>query len=263
MVMSIVLLLNMTLILIPNKRANLIHPIFEYGVGRNTRPSLYNGLISFWALNEFSAGSSAVTRRDKWSTNNLTDFNTVPSTLDSFGQVSNQTRANSEWFTSSNSDLLPTTAFTYSVWCKKTAEASSNDVFYIGAENRIVCRTAAAGHLQMLISPEGSTFPFVGSSTGVFFVANGWGHLVYMYDGAQSTNLTKVRIFLNGTEVSNTSSGTIPTSVRTGGTEVRVGGGTAGALEGNLKHACLWHRTLTAKEIKTLYNGGVGLRWPW
>jgi len=57
-----------------------------------------------------------------------------------------------------------------------------------------------------------------GSGVGSGFVyaastATGWNHVQFAYDGAQSTNATKMRLWLNGKPLSLTTSGTVATSV--------------------------------------------------
>jgi len=68
-----------------------------------------------------------------------------------------------------------------------------------------------------------------GSGIGAGFVyttantSTGWQHVQIAYDGSQSTNTTKMRIWLNGVPLSLSSVGTVATSVVSGGTVWRLG----------------------------------------
>ncbi len=71
-------------ILTPAERAQL----YNGGAGfnfENIPSTLTSNLVSWWSLDEPSTGTAAVTRRDSYSTNNLTDNNTVASATGTVG----------------------------------------------------------------------------------------------------------------------------------------------------------------------------------
>ena len=117
----------------------------------------------------------------------------------------------------------------------------------------------------------GNTRLFIASSgadgggnyvTSTATVSAGWNHWVLTYDGSGSTNADKIKIYLNGSEVSGyLYNGTIPSSIKTVTPNARIGAlyTVAGNYFGGLiDELAIFTRVLTSTEISQLYNSGTG-----
>jgi uncharacterized protein (TIGR02145 family) len=93
------------------------------------------------------------------------------------------------------------------------------------------------------------------------FSANTWYHVTFVYDGSQSTNETKLKLYVNGKATNLTIGGNIPTSITTVARTMKIGadsygGGADNYFNGYLDDVRIYNRALTQAEITQLYNLG-------
>ena len=100
-----------------------------------------------------------------------------------------------------------------------------------------------------------------GYTTDNFIADNVWTHAVYLFDGTQASNATRLRLFVNGNEKSLTYSGTIPTTSPTNSASLVFGAETTATFFSNsqLDDIRVYNRALTPSEIRLLYTGGRGV----
>lgn len=86
--------------------------------------------------------------------------------------------------------------------------------------------------------------------------ANRWHHLAFVYDGSQSTNATRLRVYQDGAEVSTTQSlGSVPTSLQSNSATLRwlYWDGLTRYWNGGFGGGQIWDRALSAAEVAWLY----------
>lgn len=104
----------------------------------------------------------------------------------------------------------------------------------------------------------GTTAAGSGSTIGVF------SHVVFVWDGTQPTDATRLRCWINGTERTLTLVST-PTSMVDDTSSillVHTRNTNLGAFRNAIDLLGMWSKPLTTTEIGMLYNGGAGLAYP-
>jgi hypothetical protein len=83
-----------------------------------------------------------------------------------------------------------------------------------------------------------------------------WHMVAFCYDGNQSTDATKLIGYLDGTPMSLTFSGSVPTSLAGSGGHWHVGYNPPAALfcTGRFNFAGIWGRTLKSSDVRYIYN---------
>jgi len=91
-----------------------------------------------------------------------------------------------------------------------------------------------------------------------FLKANTWYHMVAVYDGTQSDNAGRVKIYVDGVSQALTFNGTFGATSPTETRNVVIGATSNGQrfLTGRQDDTRIYSRALTAAEIKQLYNMG-------
>lgn len=218
-------------------------------------------IVSFWNLDEESGS-----RADSHGSNTLTDNNTVGTALGKVAAVTADAislktdlvasfdSANSEYLSvrhdaQSGLDLSQYSAFTISAWVKFAADGVDRAIY-----------TRWGGGLQLLFvkrydnlfstrinnASDASIHSLGAAATG------GWQHVVGVWDGAQLT-----------TYVDDTAGSPVAlTSIKSGvaaSHEYQVGAwsGVNYSANGEMAHATVWNRALSAGEITALYNAGT------
>jgi hypothetical protein len=87
----------------------------------------------------------------------------------------------------------------------------------------------------------------------------GWNHWAVAYDGSQATNATRLLLYLNGTALAPSFSGTVPstTSNDSANETFRIGRSQINDVwsVGDFAELGMWHATLNAAEIASLGKG--------
>jgi hypothetical protein len=118
--------------------------------------------------------------------------------------------------------------FTISFWLKRTvlsnsgnhmvifgADAGSSNYFHLRLDNSNLFRIAAAGGTEYIYDP-------------ILRDTSGWGHYMIAYDNTQSTSTDRVKFYINGTQITDTSAASAPsqnydTAVNQSGVEQELG----------------------------------------
>ncbi|MDP2673048.1 MAG: LamG-like jellyroll fold domain-containing protein [Nanoarchaeota archaeon] len=115
---------------------------------------------------------------------------------------------------------------------------------------------AASDELRVYIAPliddAGSA---QGETTDANLAANRWYNTVFVYDGGLAA-ADRLKIYVDGTLKTTTISGTIPTSLTSATSTVKIGkfGGTLERYwDGNIDEVMIWNRSLSANEVKQIY----------
>lgn len=227
---------------------------------------LLTGLAAWWTFNEASG-----TRVDSHVNGiDLTDNNTVSSTTGLLSNAASFNKANSEYFNTADDSALDfTTEFTASLWLKQVAYGGSDYEVYIAkgsftSSSFVIYNRYSQNTLKILINYNNILAQF--NLASFTLSTSSFDHLVVRYDGSESTNATKLRVFKNNSEVTGSASfsGTMPTSLLDRSGDFYVGyqpGQSNSYFSGEMDELALWSRALTTDEISDLYNGGSGITY--
>jgi hypothetical protein len=95
-------------------------------------------------------------------------------------------------------------------------------------------------------------------TTGSFLSANTWTHVAVVFDGSQSTNSTKVRIYINGIEKNSSYTGILPSILPDTAFNLVLGWehNTAAGLSfgGLMDDVRIYNRALSSSEVSDIYN---------
>ena len=214
---------------------------------------LTDNLLAYWNFAEASGD-----RADALGTYNLTDNDTVEAVAGHIGNGATFAGA-AEKLTQATLDLSGKTEFTLSAWVELGV---GSQVYFATVASALSCvgLVSSGPHTNALTVYIGAASAFFDS---VLSGAGTWDHVVFRYDGAQSTNATKLRAWVNGVETAATVIiGTIPTLLG-GAAGFDVGWDGAGTYSvGSVDELAVWDRALSETEIDALYNGGTGLPYP-
>ena len=85
---------------------------------------------------------------------------------------------------------------------------------------------------------------------------NTWHHMVFVFDASESSNADKLKFYLDGTQITNTSAGGSLTSLNSVTTDFILAAPlSSGKLTGNLDEVAVFNRALNTTEIAALYGG--------
>lgn len=103
---------------------------------------------------------------------------------------------------------------------------------------------------------DGSTF---GYTTSNVLSANTWKHIVAVFDGQQSGNANRLKIYADGVQQTLTFSGTIPATTQATTSNARIGSSSDGArlFPGQIDDVRVYNYALTPLQVRLLYNNGA------
>jgi hypothetical protein len=118
--------------------------------------------------------------------------------------------------------------------------------------------TVFGGGDDILVSIRNGTNSFGHTTAGVLSTAT-WGHWMFVFDGSQSTNATRLSIYFNGTQQTLAFNGTIPASLPATTAILTLGNNVVAdstIFSGTLAEVAVWAGTvLTPAHISQLARG--------
>ena len=151
------------------------------------------------------------------------------------------------------------TKFTLSMWVKVTSLASSRILFHIPrnttqTNSQILVFLRTTGQLDISVNANTN---FMRSNTGVI-TAGSWYHILLCFDLAQATSNNRIRPYVNGVDVFNTSNN-VPATFPTSSGAIWLGEEANGYLSpfyGNMDEVAIWTTDQRANAA-AIYNSGV------
>ena len=151
--------------------------------------------------------------------------------------------------------LNSVTTYTYSFWGRKNATSS-----IIGLGVATAGGTSQSNRDSALMFSDGTSYLSYGAG---YYAFGGWGqstawrHMIVCYDGNQSANATKYRVYMDGIPITGgTYNGTVPTSsVSHSGATFIIGRdpGLPNYSRGFFDDVRVWNRSLSPAEAYTVY----------
>lgn len=162
--------------------------------------------------------------------------------------------------------------FSINVWVKITTVSTTQygivTKWDYATQGCFAFQTApAAGELRCFLADViADTGANAMDTTNAAMASGIWYMLTLVYDGTLTGDANRLKIFRNTTLLTTVmAAGTISPNLTTATSTVKLGrwGGTLTRfLDGNLDEVGLWSKALTVAEISELYNGGLGLSYP-
>lgn len=159
-------------------------------------------------------------------------------------------------------------AFSINMWVNLTTISATN-VFYgsVGGTAGYYGYLTSTGSFYINIYKDG-TYGLGKSFTGVHTAigTGSWKMLTFPYDG--SGNASGMKFYINGVEYTtglSVTQNTLSNQSPATGANFMFGSYTATnayQIKGRIDECGAWYRDLTSTEISTLYNGGLGLTYP-
>lgn len=156
-------------------------------------------------------------------------------------------------------------AVTWSAWIKPTSLGDLRAIlakFYKGT---------ASGHQQFILEESNGTFgdnsgliAAVSSTngTGNDFVYTGsvlttgvWTHVAVVFDGSLTGNTNRLKVYINGTQVSTTGTGSIPSTTQTTTSDFSIGASSDNIANfiGAIDDVRVYNRALSSTDVADLY----------
>lgn len=218
--------------------------------------ALTDNLTHYWKFDEAS-GNAADTVGSLTLTNNGTA--TFGAALINNGAT--LARASSQYFnTTTDVHGGALSAYSIQVWYKPTTAPTGADEHYIQSMNDApgysnILYNINAGNLRVRFRQLDNVGAGVDISYTVTLSTSAYHHLVGTWNGTQT------EFFVDGVSRGTASISTIETS----GSQGFAFGATAGGTDyvnGNIDEIGFWTRALSGTEVTELYNGGMGLAYP-
>jgi len=225
-----------------------------------------NGLISWWRMDESSAGVGAVTRVDSWSGYDLTDNNTTASMTGLITNAADFELANTEYLSrADNADLSLATNTSFSVvaWVNMETKAASGSINVIASKDGNSSGTrewnlfynGTSDKFALLVGRTGSaTTDSVTSTNGGSPSTGVWTLVVGTFD--PSANLLSIYVNTNAVDTFGAKIIDPPDSSQA----VQIGRyGTTGYFDGGVDEVGFFrNRVLSAADVTNFWNLGVG-----
>lgn len=160
-------------------------------------------------------------------------------------------------------------AWTWAWWVRPDALGTNDQVVtkYLDVANRINFEigsgtTGGTDDMTFLLNNGGARF---GYTTGNYFAVGTWTHVAVVYDGGGATNADRLKVFIDGTPVTLTFSGTIAATLFSSASDAwhfgwRDDSPAGFSFAGRLDDERMYSRALTAGDVTELYNFRGG--WP-
>ncbi len=158
---------------------------------------------------------------------------------------------------------------TWSFWVKPTTlttidcivckiNGSSNTQLSWGIETGLTASKIIAG--IPTTSTDGDTY---GETTNSVLTDGTWTHVAAVFDGTQTGNSNRLKIYVNGNQAPITFTGTIPASTVATTSNVRIGSASDGAatrfFNGNIDEVKIYNSALTVDQIRIDMNANSSL----
>ena len=154
--------------------------------------------------------------------------------------------------------------FSVSIWVKITNSTSNDDTIiskYDYGNDKREWRISLDGsqNVKVVISIDGTSASWA-TNTGSALITNRWYHVVFTYDGSEGTANNRPNIYIDGQVSTLSHNNTHPAQVNEDDCALTIGSmldsGVQSALPPiNVSEATFYNTTLSASQVKTLYNG--------
>lgn len=224
--------------------------------------TLLTNLVLYWKLDETS-GSSAADASGNGNNGTLVGN----AAFNSGGKLNYGVSMDGNGDRVDGPSRTPPAAYSMSIWAKQAATGGFKILGHQQDANLFTYCFVNSGNGVVNYVYETNNSTRIGRQTAnnAFPTDLAWHHVVVTWSGG--TGATSIKIYVDGTQADTTSltTGTFANR-QTNACTACIGGGSGvasvNAWNGIQDEAGFWDRELTAAEVTKLYNGGVGLTYP-
>ena len=150
------------------------------------------------------------------------------------------------------------TQLTISGWFKTTDTTATQVLFSTFNAKKYVEMILISGGLYCwLVDGTTTTNYNIVNSTNLGISNNTWFHLTMVFDGSQSTNGTRLKVYKNGTLLTWSTIRTIPTTLATDSSDTYIGARNAATtFGGNIDEIAFWH---SLPNVTDIYTGSTAI----
>lgn len=230
---------------------------FHDNIGVLTQPSIWNGLTSYWRLNESSGTSIADSKGSITGTLNTGSINNAGK----YGTCYRNTVANSNGITFGNNYAFERTSpWTFNLWVKfDTLAANQILINKVGADKGYFFFQQSSNKFLVQLYATTNVYIEKVENTASMTSTGVWYMVTVTYDGSS----TAAGLFIYTQSISRTLTTNKDTLNQTmvGTENLRLGAftGTQFGTLGYIDEVGVWNRPLTQSEITSLYNQGAGI----
>tara|TARA_S200002703_G_scaffold105340_1_gene91428 strand:- start:3278 stop:4009 length:732 start_codon:yes stop_codon:yes gene_type:complete len=148
------------------------------------------------------------------------------------------------------------TELTMSGWFKTTDKTLTQILFSTFAGKTYAEMSLISGGLYCWIGDGVSTSNYnIVNAANLSISNDNWFHLTMVFDGSQSTNDTRLKVYKNGNPLTWTTVRTIPTTLGTSTASTYIGArNTANVFSGNIDEVVFWH---SLPNVTDIYTGTI------
>jgi hypothetical protein len=148
--------------------------------------------------------------------------------------------------------LNSTAQFTAEAWVTTTVGTGARRIMSKGGDFEILLFDP--NNIQCRVKNGTDSYGYTTSNP--LASVNTWVHVACVFDGSQTGNANRLKIYINGVLQTLTFSGTIPATVATNASTLNLGsaGGTASYWSGNMDEVRLWSVARTQAQIQASMN---------
>jgi hypothetical protein len=223
------------------------------------------GLTSYFRLDEASG-----IRADAMGVNTLTAINNPGSAVGKVGNAVSLNGSTQRLSRADNNTQQWGAKFSAEGWLKPSAISGDQDFLtkWDLAQQTFIFRLQNDGTVAVYISLDRTgALGIAYGVTATTLSANTWAHVAFVFDGTQSGNANRLKIYINGIAETLTFSGTIPATLSDGTSALLFGAvfpsSPADFYGGLMDEWSLWSRALSAAEVLQRKNeGDAGKTYP-
>lgn len=219
--------------------------------------TLLNNLTAYWKLDESSDGSAPVSRLDSGTNGlTLTDNNTTPSAAGLISNGADLEKTNTEYLSLAHSATIaggPGVSWTMACWFKPESLTANDSISAKTGRWAIQVGASNGPKMYNYASPDVSIVTSVASPYEIMTVGS-FCFLVWGYDASVGRAFMQINAGVKY-ELALT-------PVADGSGTFYLGQFLGTYADGIIDEAGRWSRVLTASEVLTLYNTGVGMTHP-
>ncbi len=242
--------------------ADEVKRLYNLRPALQAKPALSQDLVGHWSFDE-DAGTTVPDHSGQGNTGTATGG--PAGTTGQLGRALSFDGSDDYVSVADANSLDQTTAMTVAFWAKPNSE-SGTDALVLkwnesSSQQSWAVQVFDGGSSILVHTPTSNSDD---STSGTYnlsaseWQAGSWKHVAFIFDGAGSGNAGRLKLYLDGTQVSLTSfSGTVPSSLNTSTANLEIGGFSTVAgryFDGTIDDVRMYSRTLSADEIKRLYN---------
>jgi hypothetical protein len=233
-----------------------------------SQPQADANTVGLWHLDE-TGGTGAYLKDSSLSNNHGTPTGTT--VVDGwFGKARRFTGTTSDYISLGdlNNAIDGVNQFTYEAWINRKGKSSGSS-YYDGiitktssdTNRSILCLSSTIAGEDDLYAGIGNSVNAYGYTTSNLINVGQWHHVAMVFDGTQSTNATRLKIYIDGIEQALTFVNTIPATTGINDEPVIIGKLTSYGFNGLIDEVRISNIARSAEELAQAYRAGRDFRF--